>query len=201
MATSTPWGVAQTSERYVRGITAYTTASHGGFHVCPTLNAQVPVYMRIRDGWYEEDCDWAIVATMFPDAFRKHAPERAEKTLAAARDTLRNWRPEAYEYFYSVTLAPGESIVKDERAFYAAHALDWLAVSAFGDWSEGVPTGMVGVCARLGGRREGGLPPDRWFLVPATEYEASRKFAFVIEIERHTEIAALGGARKEVASA
>jgi len=132
MSTSTPWGAAQTADRYQKGITFYTTSSHGGFKVCATLNVQIPEYMRDAGGWYEEDCDWSVVATIFPAAIAAYfarceaeghkwwgaasAQEKTAEDLAHARQTLRSWKPEAYERFYGVTLQPGESYIKDERA-------------------------------------------------------------------------------------
>lgn len=94
----------------MRGVTFYTTESHGGFKLCGSLNALVPDYMRCADGWYEEDCDWSIVATVFPAAFHEyHAsrPPRAEEVLEMAKNTLKAWHPDAYERFYGVTLQPG----------------------------------------------------------------------------------------------
>ena len=79
MSTSTPWGAAQHAERYIRGITWYSTAAHGGFKVCAGLNARIPEYMRDAGGWYEEDCDWSIVATVFPEAFLER--EGVEKAV------------------------------------------------------------------------------------------------------------------------
>lgn len=114
MSTHTPWGTADHVDRYQRGITWYGTPSHGGFKVCKTLNEQIPEYMRDKGGWYEEDCDWAIVATVFPAAFIGHDKD-PEKTLQHARDTLRNWHPDAYERFYGVTLEPGESYIRDNQ--------------------------------------------------------------------------------------
>ena len=96
MSTSTPWGKADYVKKYAAGIIWYSTPSHGGFHVCPTKNLQIPEYMREAGGWYEEDCDWAIVATIFPAAFL--ADKDPAWTLQQARDTLKNWNPKAYEY-------------------------------------------------------------------------------------------------------
>jgi len=71
-----------------------------------------------------------------------------------------------------------------EEAFYAEHGSDWLVTAAWGDWQAGVPKGMVGVCARVGGHRSADKT-ERWFLVPAAEYNAGR---FVIDLKRHEEV-------------
>ena len=121
MSTSTPWGMSDYQKNYAHGIIWYGTPSHGGFHVSPSVNARIPDYMRCNDGWYEEDCDWCIVATIFPAIFASHeTPEEVQRTLGHARDTLRNWHPAAYERYYGVTLNPGESYVKDHPRQYAA---------------------------------------------------------------------------------
>jgi len=112
--TRTPWGKPDDSEEYEPGITWYSTPSHGGFKLDRAHNAQVPDYMRRAGGWYEEDCDWAIVATVFPNAFLEHDKDPA-KTFETARRTLRNWLPDAYERFYGVELKPGESFIRDRH--------------------------------------------------------------------------------------
>ena len=162
----TPWGVSQTQTSFGDGITCHDTASHGGFHVEAAQNKLIPAYMRRAGGFYEEDCEWSIVATVFPAGF-------TAGNLACAKSTFRNWYPEAYEKFYGVTLAPGESHVRDEQVFKTLHALDYLVLSAFGDWHPKVAKGNVGVFAGIGGRTErGGFPDDvKWFSVPKSEYD------------------------------
>lgn len=183
----TPWGYADMKTVYTRGCIFYNTPGHGGYHLSEKLNAQVPDYMRNARGWYEEDSDWAIVATVFPNLF-------SIKERADAFSTLRNWNPDAFEKFYKTTLKPGESYLKDKKLFDAAHVNDWVTVAAFGDWKEGVPKGMVGVVAIRGGKRQPSLDPtiERWFLVDATEYSQAHPHGFVIDEKRHQEIPSLG---------
>ncbi len=176
MPTSTPWGAAQTSQRYGYGVTRYTTAGHGGFRVSPTVNAKVPDHLRIEDGWYEEDCEWARVPLAFPELF-------TNDDLEAAKRTLRTWAPDAYEAHFGVTLRPGESVVKDERAFHEEHRDDLLVTTAWGDWHDAVPAGFVGVVARRGDQ-------ERHFLVPKAEYDADRQFSFIVDPARHAPWAA-----------
>lgn len=86
MATSTPWGAAQSSTRYARGIMAYTTASHGGFHLTADRLAQMPPqYRKVSSAycpmdWFEEDCEWALVALSFPSLFPAADVEAARLT-------------------------------------------------------------------------------------------------------------------------
>lgn len=179
----TPWGSAQTQKILAPGIVSVSTASHGGIHVEKDLNKMIPEYMRTEDGWYEEDVDWAIVATVFPHAFTKEDREHA-------KNTLRNSIPMAYELYYKEVIAPGDSRAKDQIAFNVLHKKDYIVVSAIGDWHAGVPKGHVVVHASRGGRLESGaLPKDSdWFVVPAAEYDDRSPFGFVIDESRHPRI-------------
>jgi len=181
----TPWGKSDYSKTYGEGVTFYGTPSHGGFRVLAAQQALMPEILRNDDGWYEEDCDWAKVAIAFPDLF-------TAEDAVNARETLRNWFPAIYEQHFGVTLKPGESYVRDKELFDKAHAADWVTIAAWGDWADGVPKGMVGVVATLGGsRRPEQITPHRYFVVPATEYDTRpRAGGFVIDLERHEETGA-----------
>ena len=103
---STPWGSADFATDYTEGVTFYTTPSHGGFHVSRARTAEMPAHLRNAAGWYEEDCEWAKVATAFPTLF-------TEKDLEAAERTLKNWCPNVWERHYGRKLLPGESYIRD----------------------------------------------------------------------------------------
>lgn len=176
-STSTPWGQAQGATRYARGVTSYDTARHGGFRLSPSRNERVPEYMRDPKGWYEEDCDWSIVAMTFPDLFTDLEREMAEKTF-------RNHYPDQFERFAGRALSPGESMERDRRDFFAKHREDYLAIAASRDDDH---PGMAKVWATKGGERQtfNGPPVDeKLFLVPLEEY-STRGIAFVIDPERH----------------
>ena len=86
----TPWGPAQTANKYGRDITFYSTAGHGGFHVSdPRLDAKIrSSFPRFRpfcgmDGWYEEDCDALYVFATFPDRFAGWKHEEIRAAVAA----------------------------------------------------------------------------------------------------------------------
>ena len=163
---SSPWGSIQYAKKLAPGIVSVGTASHGGIHLSPELNAAMPTAFRGESGWYEEDCEWAVVALVYPDAF-------TAESVASAHTTVKNWMPDAYEAWAGVTLQPGESYKKDERAFLRAHAQDWIVTSAFGDWHESVPKDWVGVYAKPGAfleSRSDSTLPTRQFLVPDAEY-------------------------------
>ena len=74
MSQSTPWGRADSQRQIAPGITWYSTPSHGGFYLHRDRIAAMPAVYRDRPtfagpGWYEEDCDWCLVALSFPDLF------------------------------------------------------------------------------------------------------------------------------------
>lgn len=84
MATNTPWGKSQSSEKIAPGIRFYTTAGHGGFHVTQKIQEQIPKKWRLSgcfERWYEEDCGWAPLAATFPDAFSKIPKADVERML------------------------------------------------------------------------------------------------------------------------
>lgn len=168
----TPWGRAQQSRLYGEGVIAHSTAGHGGFHLDAARNALVDRRWRNRDGWYEEDSEWAIVAATFPELFT--TSERA-----SAEDTLRNSEPDAYEAIRGVILEPGQSRVKDQRRFNQDHATDWIVVAAI---NSSLEAGFVECVATLGGDRAS--RDERRFLVAAAEYEIG-PFGFVIDPLRH----------------
>lgn len=83
---ATPWGRADFQIVYAAGITFFSTPSHGGFYVSPTLRNAMPEPYRShppfcrQPGWYEEDCDWAVVALSFPQFFSPEELEAASRT-------------------------------------------------------------------------------------------------------------------------
>lgn len=167
----TPWEWSQGAEVYAEGVVFHSTAGHGGFNLDDTRNATMPAILRIESGWYEEDCDWALVAFGFPELFTAYERRIAEKTL---RDTF----PERWEAIHGRALAPGESFMNDRRLFEVAHAQDWIVVSAI---RSDVRPGFVECIATLGGDRAGSR---RCYLVPAGEYRCE-PHGFVIDEARH----------------
>ena len=169
----TPWGPSQGGTVYDEGITSLSTAGHGGFKLSADRNRKVHPMLRLAVGWYEEDECWAIVAFTFPQLFTALERRHAERTI---KDS---W-PDAWEAISGAILAPGESRTKDQRAFEAAHAKDWIVVSAITSEQQ---QGSVECIATPGGKRGLGTE-ERRFLVPASEYDIGR-FGFVIDPDRH----------------
>lgn len=178
MATSTPWGPSQHTEELAKGVSWYSTASHGGVHLSPTENAKIHPAWRVEGGWYEEDCAWAIVAFHFPDLFLKD--------YAAAIETLKHWMPDAYMRVTGTVLTAADSRKLAEREFCQATKDKWVAISAINALD-----GMVKVTACIGGRLENGQYASRElrnFMVPANEYEAAYRLPghrFVIDPTKH----------------
>ena len=95
--TSSPWGPIQTVTPLGPEAVSVTTASHGGLRVSLTALARMPDPVRStaysRDGWFEEDCDWALpYLALGLDAFEVDAPRAAEVWAAAVR-TVQRYHP------------------------------------------------------------------------------------------------------------
>ncbi|RDL47802.1 hypothetical protein BLJAPNOD_05525 [Ensifer sp. M14] len=176
ISASTPWGGSQRAVVYAEGVVAHMTSGHGGFHLSTERNAKVHPLLRKDMPWYEEDCEWAIVAICFPDLFTTYERSMAEKTV-------RNTWPDAWEKIHGRALAEGESWAKDRRAFDQRHAVDFIVTSAI--LSDQRP-GMTEVVAKIGGGHiRGG--EERRFLVASDEYAGRGRFGFVIDLARHAE--------------
>jgi hypothetical protein len=175
VGSSSPWGKIDQIKEIAKGIIQVYTPGHGGYKVYAKLNRQIPEYMRNDNGWYEEDCEIAHVQVVFPQFFK---PEH----VVASKESLKNYNPDAYEKFYGIALKPGESNTRDRKIFEKETENKLVVTSAFGDWEESVPKGMIGVYAAKGGYR-GKEYSETLFLVPAFEYENRSRFGFVIEDE------------------
>jgi hypothetical protein len=127
-----------------------------------------------------------MVVISFPSRF-------SEKETVDASGTLQNWFPDLYERHFAVRLLPGESYKRDQAVFDEENKDKLVATCAWGNWHKQVPADMVGVFATKGGSRnpERDNSTDRYFLVPAAEYEARAHFGFVVDPSRHTECAPL----------
>lgn len=90
---STPWGSSQWTTIYADGVQKHSCAGHGGFELSPERNRHVPQVLHNPAGYYEEDCEWAAVATAFPDLFT--ALERAD-----AERCIRAFDHEAWKAIY-----------------------------------------------------------------------------------------------------
>ena len=187
MATSTPWGAAQTAHKMATGVMSYTTSSHGGIHVSPRLNALIPDYMRIESGWYEEDCDWAIPVIALAGKVELNFESHLEPNSAYyyAYNSLKNWHPDAFEKFFGCTLKEGESYMRDDHLFRERTKNKMVVISALADSKDE----LIQCTACIGGRDRKGRPcgPLHKYLVPREEYNDNKRgrFPFVIDPEKH----------------
>lgn len=84
----TPWGIADHVEQKAPGIVWVSTPSHGGFKVNTPALDKIPQEWRTNSfngqgvhGWFEEDCDWCLVALTFPELFNAFELKAAHETF------------------------------------------------------------------------------------------------------------------------
>jgi hypothetical protein len=102
--TRSQWGAVQDAEELAPGMWQVSTASHGGIKLSRERNADVPKFMRAEGGWYEEDCQWSIVALVFPEPFQQLRPwqKPGDKThYQYAVETAQRLYPDLYRQFIS----------------------------------------------------------------------------------------------------
>ena len=191
MGTRTPWGTADSSEKVAKGVMRYDTPSHGGYHLSASANVLVHEAWRTAKGWYEEDCEWAIVAMTFPTLF-------SAESLAHAKETAKAYYPDQYTAVTGESVSPSESHVLRYRAAQETFKHAYIGICAFGDWHADVPEGMVGVVATLGGERSGA--PEKSFLVTEAEYEGERcALGLIVNMATAKEVPGFGTNTKQVA--
>lgn len=173
----TPWGTADNVSYLAPGIASVSTPGHGGVKLSPARNKDVDPAWRNSNGWYEEDCEWSITAITHPEAF-------SEEHRKYAHECARRWYPDEYEAVvgknpakYGVAdykpIAPGESLVRDEKVFFAENAdkvqRAWSA--SYSKDHPGMTEVLVSDVTSTGMR---GDNPTRTILVPSDEYEGLR---------------------------
>jgi hypothetical protein len=174
-----PWGKIQSKTQIdandgSESIMQVSTAGHGGLKLNRKQNAKIPAIFRRSGGWYEEDCEWAIVALFMPSHFN-------EDIRKLALQTVKDWFPDEYEKHFALVLSAEESSKKACRLFQFENKDNFVTRSAFGDWHQSVPKGMVGVVAEKESSGE-----RKFFLVPQDEYQ-KRTGTFVIDTTKHQE--------------
>lgn len=168
--TYTPWGVADhvVALNPERTVLRVGTPSHGGIGVHASVNI-APHLLRYAINaestspdewrWFEEDCNWALVALALPDLF---TPEQRE----SAEATVRNWCPDAWEAHFGRRPSAEESSRIRELELAERLKNHFRPRTAFGDWAWNVPKGHVYV---LGHRAID--DQTQGFLVPDPEYQ------------------------------
>ena len=106
-------------QSYGRGVIFYCTPGHGGIHVSKKLNKRIPDYMKDaafgglgHKGWYEEDCDWAIVVVCLAIVATLTF---GDKQIADAHELLKSHKPVEYAQFMAEqTRYAGSTVVTPE---------------------------------------------------------------------------------------
>ena len=181
-----PWGKINHETPVTDGIVFVGTAGHGGFKLDRIRNAKIPDYMRQPGGWYEEDCEYAMVIVAFPQHFPPADVETAKKSLC-------DWFPDHYAQFYGVPLESlkGKSRTYDQRVFEQENADKWVVVTAWYSPDkpcpvESFPEGKILVAASLGGKPC--HPTERrFYFIPAAEYRDAPHFGFVIDETKYNQ--------------
>jgi hypothetical protein len=181
MATQTPWGKSDSSTKIARGIVSYSTPSHGGIHVSKGLLAKMPEPFRKTNGWYEEDCEWCMVALSFQQFF-------SDENVKAAHQTAKQYFPDQYEAWMRVSdpsyeIPLEESYAKRKKDFWAKNQNNWVATSALS-----VEGGMVKVWAILGSNYGDRKAKERCFLIPESDYSTPFGFWFVVDVLKYEEV-------------
>jgi hypothetical protein len=172
---STPWGASQSATIYAPGIILHSTSSHGGFKLDAKRNDAMPTALRLAGGWYEEDGEWARVATAFPEHFTEYELEQADRIL-------RDWLPDAWEAMHGRTLTAQDSFTRDREQFGRDNAANWVVISAS---RSSTHEGQIEALATIGGARNSA--ERRVFLVPREAYEPGRH-GYVIDPLAHPRI-------------
>lgn len=111
----TPWGPAQNVHRMAPGVLFVETAGHGGYLLSRERQQDVPVPLRRRGGWYEEDGEAYIVDMVHPDA-------RPGSDQQHAEGKVRYWFPDEYEKATGTVIPFGESSEKDAQQWHRENA-------------------------------------------------------------------------------
>jgi hypothetical protein len=73
IGSTSPWDTVQTVRTITPGIIAVSTAGHGGYWLSQARYHAMPAALRCNvyggGTWFEEDCEWALVAMAFPEVF------------------------------------------------------------------------------------------------------------------------------------
>lgn len=94
---ATPWGTSQHERKIADGIWSVSPVSHGGLWLAQWRQDMMPAAFLEETwtglaAWFEEDCDWAMVADVFPSEF---PPEH----VAIARTTMERSHSEIFAAF------------------------------------------------------------------------------------------------------
>jgi len=90
IGSESPWGVVDFVNHVSKDVTFVCTSSHGGYCVTgqalDTIKGRFPAFRTFVPGlpngvaWFEEDCDWCVVALALPNLFPADAQESAQRS-------------------------------------------------------------------------------------------------------------------------
>lgn len=91
-----PWGGIQHRKQIAPGVWNVETAGHGGIYVAPSVLATIPDCLKENTfagpGWFEEDCDWALVVVALPHLFTPY------ERFSAVRSVM-EWNKEKWSQY------------------------------------------------------------------------------------------------------
>jgi hypothetical protein len=94
----TPWGQSDHESKLIDGVVFYGTPGHGGYKVDASVRATWPqplqdfVPFNDNTGWYEEDCDAAIVMLAHHEHFPTSAIDCALRTAEILAKDDDRWK-------------------------------------------------------------------------------------------------------------
>lgn len=189
----TPWGKADYVSHPADGIVSVGTPGHGGIKLSPERNAEIPAALRNKSGWYEEDCEAAIVGMVHPEAMPHYMNGDMDAIRDASTSTVKSWFPDQYEKATGESVSPEESYVRredlkraDEKSFRAEHSHEMVS-TGWGNDSNGawVPEGYSTLTAKVDDTGE-----TREYLVPDSDCVSDHMLRknVVIDPNKHIDV-------------
>ncbi|ACK52083.1 hypothetical protein Msil_3175 [Methylocella silvestris BL2] len=198
---ASPWGTITEAHEIAPGVMWFRANARSGYRLSPRRQKALPRSMRTVDGWYEDTTEWAAVAVVFANIFDEMPAggEASGRSLyELGKETLKHWRPEAFEGWFETSLDMDEIWSLPVMRFHRLHADRWMALGSF--------HASYGYVIEAGGPRphvrakRGGDPPYgavtglpraeiRRFAVEVGELHQGRGKPFLIDPDRHAEIA------------
>lgn len=100
-----PWGKVNYVEKIASGIWIVSTEEgRSGFKLNKEFNDKLPYYLKIGNGWYDDDSKWCNVVLGFPKYFSEHE-------LKLASYIMKHCIPFEYKKF------TGENVKVEESLF------------------------------------------------------------------------------------
>ena len=142
-----PWGASQHTTQITPEIIRVSTASHGGYHCTGKAQQRIETLFPgfqpwAGPGWYEEDCDWAIVALAHPEHFDDRAIYHAVATVQNTHASSGYFT--VVTYWLGGTSADAAQARQRADAWATMHADDY-EIGSLGSPPPGAPRGAWSV--------------------------------------------------------